>query len=772
MVSFGSCTAGAREDGEPQRSAAAGRRAVLLVHFGTPDSSDVSSVRRFATEMFCDPEVIRLPRGLRWLRPLVGRLAGSFTAARLAENYRGTWTGDGPPALVIACEQAAALESKLPAGRPVFLAMRYGQPGIAETVERLVTLGVDELVVVSMCPDHSGTTTQAVLREVCRQIARTGSPIDVTTRNLWLDDIGYVNAQARLIRDHAAARGLTPRDTHLVFSLRSLPISRTARREAYVDQARQAALLVAHRLGWPAQRVSQGFHDHPGSVKCLQPATADILAELSRGGEERVLLCPLDFTIEGPETLARAQAKYRAQFEQAGGRFFTCPGLNASPPFIAALKNLVLHGRRPAAAHQSGGGLEAAPLVHATPADSASARIDSLVMVGLSLGGPLGSGLGPNLPHTNTDELRSIKRPRCEVSDALRALCSAGLLREALLWNTCRRVEFYGWQNGATDAAARADITASVRRRLFGQSGGGDAVQPNVLHGVDAWHHLMRTAAGLNSGLPGEREVMQQLQAAYRLAERAGTAGPLTKALLDEVSRQERQLREETTWGAFDPHYSYAALSHIVRSAKLDLAACQCVVIGGSTTSCGVLDVLTGRFDVPSRQLTLLYRGHGQGGRLKMLRRAIGNGRRIRVDKYGEKAVVQAIADADLVVFGLDRREPVFSERQIRELRDFNARPLAILDFNLFGSTGEMESRDGVRLWKAEDLECAVTAFADNLCAGPPFTRAVAAAESWIRDHVPARLNVSRTNGKYRRHVRQRPCPPARSLDLGATREA
>ena len=96
------------------------------------------------------------------------------------------------------------------------------------------------------------------------------------------------------------------------------------------------------------------------------------------------------------------------------------------------------------------------------------------------------------------------------------------------------------------DEAQRADVIALISSQLFSPDDRKTSPAVNVLHGADAWHYLMRTAAGLNSGLPGEREVLQQLQAAGRLARRAGTAGSLTDHLLAEVAQHERQLREQT----------------------------------------------------------------------------------------------------------------------------------------------------------------------------------------------------------------------------------
>ncbi len=713
-------------------SSPARRRAVLLINLGTPDGPDVSSVRDYLAEILSDPEVIRLPRGLSWLNGLLGRAISRFRAPQSAEKYRKIWTERGSPLLTITQQQVSSLAKLLPDGTRVFCAMRYGRPGIAEALKQVEALGIEELVVVPMYPQYSGTSTFTAVQELYRHVRRAGCRVDLVIRSVWYDDTGYINAQARLIHEYALTNGLTPENTHLVYSLHSLPVSYIERGDPYEDQVCKTAELVTRRLGWPPDQATMGYQSRLGSAKWLQPATTDVLTELMEAGEKQVLVCPLSFTTDCLETLEELQIRYRGHFERGGGRLFVCPALNASEPFMGALKNLVKHGRRPMSIAEAATDPLIASKADEAPPDEAEASIGSFFMIGMSLGGRLGTGQGPVVASADKGTFSAVKRSQCEIPDMLRAVCEDRQIREALLWNTCRRFELYGW---VKDDADPGEVVARAGHHLFNGTSGTPEV--NVLHGADAWHHLMRTSAGLNSGLPGEREVLQQFQGAHRLAERAGTTGPLTDRLLDELLKCEGELRGQTDWGKFEPDYCHASISRIARANGLDLADNHCVVIGGSTTSCAIIEVLADRFDVRRRDLTLLHRGHGHGGHLKMLRRAIGNGRRIRVHSYGEKSVIEAIADADVVFFGLDHKEPVLAWEQIRECRDFNVRPLMIVDFNMFGSTAGMEDLDGVRLYKAGDLERAVDTFAEEMCGNERFVRATTQAESWILGHLP-----------------------------------
>lgn len=707
------------------------RRGVLLVNVGTPEQPDVRSVRRYLAEFLGDPLVIRLPTGLRWLQGTLARLIAWSRAPSSAQKYQEIWTERGSPLKAIMTDQAAALQARLPDGWRVFVGMRYGRPEIAAVLEQIEAAGIEELVVVPLYPQFSRTTTGTVVRELYRALKHVGQHINVATRATWYDDIGYINAQARLIADYAAAHGLQPADTHLLFSAHGLPVSYVRAGDPYARHVQRTVQLVTQRLGWPAERTSLGYQSRMGPTEWLQPDTRDRLTELAQQGEKRVLVCSISFTVDCLETLEEVQLRYRAEFEALGGRFYACPALNTSEPFIRALQNLVLRGPQP----MTSWGSDITPILEPSPpSEPEDVDLDRLVMIGVSLQNQVGPGRGPRLQYCEQDRLLNVKKPHGAVDAILKKIHESCGVREALVWNTCHRIEFYGWlehQNGQTDSPC---ALPRIGQQLFGNRPDGLGI--NVLFGRDAWHHLVRTAAGLNSGLPGDKDVVEQLRTAYRHAERAGTAKPWTRRLIDDAVALEHRVRSETAWGRYDPGYCHAALARIQHATGLDLPNCRHVVIGGSSTSRSVLETLSAQFDVQKSQMSLVYRNH-HGGQIKELRKAIGNGKRIKVNSYTERAVQEAIAGADVVYFGIDQEQQVLDAETLRGLRDFRERPLTIVDFNTFGSTADVEKVEGVTLWNAARLEDEVAAYARQMCAEEQFAQALEETEAWIEKHLP-----------------------------------
>jgi len=155
-----------------------------------------------------------------------------------------------------------------------------------------------------------------------------------------------------------------------------------------------------------------------------------------------------------------------------------------------------------------------------------------------------------------------------------------------------------------------------------------------VLAAREARHHLLRTACGLNSALPGDRDVVAQLQTACRIAQCARTAGARATTIVNEAAALAQAVHAETAWGRFSTGYCAAALARICEVDGVRPDRFHHVVVGGSTTSRSILSTLAEEHGVPHRQMTLVYRDHH--GQMRQLRAALGSGRRLRVHAYGE----------------------------------------------------------------------------------------------------------------------------------------
>ena len=119
---------------------------------------------------------------------------------------------------------------------------------------------------------------------------------------------------------------------------------------------------------------------------------------------------------------------------------------------------------------------------------------------------------------------------------------------EAVCLSTCNRTEIY---LGAGDAAAAEAAAAAALERVAGR-------RLDVLYrlsGEPAALHLFRVAAGLDSLVPGEGEILGQVRASYE----AGATGPLLDRVFRQALHAGKRVRHETAIGESPASVSSAA---------------------------------------------------------------------------------------------------------------------------------------------------------------------------------------------------------------------
>lgn len=127
-------------------------------------------------------------------------------------------------------------------------------------------------------------------------------------------------------------------------------------------------------------------------------------------------------------------------------------------------------------------------------------------------------------------------------------LRSKGILEETLVLSTCNRSEVYGVPPETSRESAPGLSTFlsefhSVRMDVLGTS---------LYHHYDreAVRHLFRVAAGLDSMMLGEAEILGQVREAYRLAHEQGATGPVLNRLFQSALEVGKRVRTETELGA------------------------------------------------------------------------------------------------------------------------------------------------------------------------------------------------------------------------------
>jgi glutamyl-tRNA reductase len=226
----------------------------------------------------------------------------------------------------------------------------------------------------------------------------------------------------------------------------------------------------------------------------------------------------------------------------------------------------------------------------------------------------------------------------------------AGEEGEAVCLSTCNRTELYVAGPGAEERAAGAlsDVEGALYRRADDE----------------AARHLFRVAAGLDSRVRGETEILGQVRAAYAL----GTPGPLLDRLFREALRVGRKVRAQTPVG--DPAASAASAAAVLAERVLgDLTDRQVLLIGAGEIG----EATAGRLVARGAEVAFVA-NRGEERRARVARR-------LEAEPLGLEEIPQALAEADVVVASTNSRNHLVSRVEVEQaLATRERRPLLLID--------------------------------------------------------------------------------------------
>jgi glutamyl-tRNA reductase len=174
-------------------------------------------------------------------------------------------------------------------------------------------------------------------------------------------------------------------------------------------------------------------------------------------------------------------------------------------------------------------------------------------------------------------------------ADELRA---RGIFEETLVLSTCNRSEVYGVPPESSHDSLKGLATFLSEFHSVGS----EILIRSLYHHYDrnAVRHLFRVAAGLDSMLLGEAEILGQVRDAYKSAHEQGATGPVLNRLFQGALEVGKRVRTETQLG-MRPMSVAAAGVKLAERIFGKLAGHTALVIGAGTVSEGVVSTLRDR---------------------------------------------------------------------------------------------------------------------------------------------------------------------------------
>jgi glutamyl-tRNA reductase len=281
------------------------------------------------------------------------------------------------------------------------------------------------------------------------------------------------------------------------------------------------------------------------------------------------------------------------------------------------------------------------------------------------------------------------------VGSALGALAARGSTAEAIVVSTCNRAEIYAACNDP--AATRDDLASFVSE--FNDVPAAE-IAPHVydVTDLDAVRHLFRVAAGLDSLVVGEPQILGQVKGAHAAASQAQTAGPVLNRLFHSSFAVGKRVRTETSLGSGAVSVSFAAVS-LARKIFGALDGRTAAVIGAGEM--GKLTALHMKSQ-GVQHMTIVSRTMAHAARTA---EAIGGASAAPWEELDS-----VLAASDIVISATGAAAPILTKGRIEAvMRPRRNRPLFIIDIALprdvEPAAGEIEQ---VFLYNIDDLQATV----------------------------------------------------------------
>lgn len=271
-----------------------------------------------------------------------------------------------------------------------------------------------------------------------------------------------------------------------------------------------------------------------------------------------------------------------------------------------------------------------------------------------------------------------------DLGACLTSLCAIPGVGEAYVISTCNRTEVLvlGEHGREVAAAVRAQVFRNLEER-----------QLYVYTDLQALIHFFRVAAGLDSLVVGESEILGQIKRAHEVAQAARTLGPTLQALVQQSLHVGKRVRSETGVGSGTLSVARVGIEMATRVFGA-LSHTRALVLGAGETG-----LLVARHLRDQRVLELGFAN-------RTLARAETAAHELGGRAWSLEQAAEPLRSADLVVSCVEADEfalaPQLFDARVLRRRD---RPLLVVDLSIPRSVDPAVARlPNVLLYDLDDL--------------------------------------------------------------------
>jgi glutamyl-tRNA reductase len=282
-----------------------------------------------------------------------------------------------------------------------------------------------------------------------------------------------------------------------------------------------------------------------------------------------------------------------------------------------------------------------------------------------------------------------------ELPKHLQLLLDSPEISETIIVSTCLRTEVYAVLERFHEGLS--DLTTFFYRRLGVAVGSTTALENELFVAYDdaAARHLFAVAAGLDSAVLGEGEILRQVRAAADHARDERASGPILDGLFRHAVEVGKRARTETGIARGTTSLAHVAVELATEQVGGSLAAQRVVVAGAGEMGAGVASALAASAGSP--EVVIVNRTGARAATIAA---------RTDARPVALSALAAELAEADIFISATAADEPLLDRRAAVELlSDRGGRRLVIVDVAMPRDIDPgVAELDGISLFDVDDL--------------------------------------------------------------------
>ena len=313
-----------------------GKKGVLLVNLGSPDSTDVKDVRRYLDEFLMDERVIDIPYWKRFL--LIKGIILNVRPKKSAAAYKKIWWEEGSPLIVISERFSEKVKKKIDI--PLALGMRYGSMSIEKALQELEAQNVTDVYLIPLYPHFAMSSFETVVEKAKDLLASSFKGMKMDVLAPFYKNPDYIKVMSQHLQKELEGFDYD----HILFSYHGIPerhifkgdttgshckldgscceTKSVAHETCYRHQCFETTKGIVKELGLEEGKYRNSFQSRLLKDPWLKPYTDFELEAMPEQGIKKLAVITPAFVADCLETLEEIAMEGKEEFLAFGGEEF------------------------------------------------------------------------------------------------------------------------------------------------------------------------------------------------------------------------------------------------------------------------------------------------------------------------------------------------------------------------------------------------------------------------------------------------------------------